>query len=181
MLSQLLNYKIICPLCNAKLKCENDIDNKGNLILENNSENYISVNIDTEKVKFEITYYKQTEYVSLYQRKFIPSINYATRFFGIKTSCHNCRNYDYIILCIIDFSLKENIHIKDVMINSESIYYLDDKNVNYIVRNVYTSKKTEFIYVKDNVDKSQLLPLIPINFDNIEEIVNKIKKLLIFS
>jgi len=97
---------------------------------------------------------------------------------GHRVDCKNCMQYAYTLQ--LRFDIYEMI-VECAILNSEFISVEEGEDV-YEIRNVYTMNKTEYSHInrKKRHDTLQL-PLVSESMAKPEDVLNRIKKLLIFS
>lgn len=104
----------------------------------------------------------------------------------MRFKCDNCGDYEYMVQIIIDVGKKS---IDDIVLNHEKIEWKDNNNQIHRVRNVYTYDETEYTtfypgdckYGKVKDYKQTTLPLIPLNLDEPQKTIDRIKTLVLFS
>ena len=91
--------------------------------------------------------------------------------------CNNCSMYYYTLQIFIDI---ENKKITQAILNSEFVT-IDNEGVHEI-KNIYTTEKTEYTCISEKTrNKTITLPLVSDNMNDPSEVLNRIKKILIFS
>ena len=99
--------------------------------------------------------------------------------------CNRCGNYRYMVQIIIDMGKKQ---IDDILLNYEQLTWTDGDMI-YQFRNIYTYDMAEYTtcrsgaYGLDKVKNYKMtnLPLIPLNLDEPEKTIERIKTLVLFS
>lgn len=117
---------------------------------------------------------------------------YVLDFFGVSIRCDGCSKYGYTIRVKADRSKKKII---DIVMNSESLSIEKDEDL-YEIKNIYSLGRTEYDkFTKVDVDDGTVkmsgwqgrrngtvvLPLIPLNLDDPEKTLDRIKGLIVFS
>ncbi|HEY5267592.1 MAG TPA: hypothetical protein VII94_00455 [Candidatus Saccharimonadales bacterium] len=112
--------------------------------------------------------------------------------FAINIHCSNCQAYRYVVQVHISLIEKQ---IVNIYLNSESLSFKDEKGT-YFIRNVYSSEKTEYSFNSNEHSDTGLkeieaylgyhskileLPLIPINFEEPNKTLGRVKNLVLFS
>lgn len=95
-------------------------------------------------------------------------------------SCFSCSMYDYTLQLFIDLKAKQVIQAN---LNSEfvTIYYENDENI-YEIKNIYDIEKTEYTHVAPTLRARTLeLPIISDNMKSPDDLLKRIKTLLVFS
>jgi hypothetical protein len=103
----------------------------------------------------------------------------GTIFEGIDISCRNCNRFSYTIQMIIDVAKEHKI--TSLFLNSEEITF-NDGDTAHQIRNIYTTRMTEYRHhtVPHKFGKMISFPLIPLDLENPQETIFRIKKLLPF-
>ena len=102
--------------------------------------------------------------------------------FSVLAHCNDCSKYGYTIQVHADMA---NMKVIGIYLNSET-FSIEKGDTLYEIRNVYPMKKTEYsIFRKstdasDNLDKQAELPLIPLDLENPEKTLDRIKGLIVF-
>lgn len=163
-LTQAINYRDWCPICGNEMKFSGinpeQYDLETNSLIFHILKNKIIVQFPSEKVRYE----KDSEY-NLSSSS--PVINFCL-------NCQKCHNYCYELW--LRFSGDK---ISEIQLANED-FVLNNLNV----FNDYYSKNTMLWDVnRETTDVKLLLTcsLIPANWNDPEEIVNKLKKLILFS
>jgi hypothetical protein len=207
-LSDAYPYREVCPICghsmSESLFCwDIQNDNSYSLPLSDSKIRNIKVdlyngdrlvfNIDSNTIiEFSITQPMNNTFVYGFKQipfAFIPGVTQPqyTLYNGImlcdhSIDCMYCYRYSYTL------TLKININerrIDEAILNSELITLEYDKNNVYEIRNVYTIDKTEYTPInntkKNTGFKTISLPLISNDVADPYDMLNRIKKLLVFS
>lgn len=174
-ISEAVQYKNYCPICKEELifSCKDIIlkctENFGKLCFELVGEDLLFIDPRNSKIE---TVIKQSKNILGYY----PYNGLSYHKLGIEC---NCCMYGYMLQIQVDMTNKK---LHSVLLNSERISIEDENNKLYEIINTYTTEKTEYHYYDNNdVVKSQVMPIINLNFDNPNEIITKVKKILIFS
>lgn len=104
----------------------------------------------------------------------------------MKLVCEHCGNYEYMVQIVIDVGRKR---IDEIVLNHEKLEWKEATNQIHRVRNVYTFDQTEYTtffpgdgkYDKVKEWKQTTLPLIPLNLDELQKTIDRIKTLVLFS
>jgi hypothetical protein len=98
---------------------------------------------------------------------------------GHTVTCAKCSMYDFTLQLFINL---DDRNVTKAILNSESIT-IDDGNENvYEIRNVYTLDKTEYTHINPKIKSNTLkLPLVSDDMKNPSEVLERVKRLLIFS
>lgn len=171
-----INYLTNCPFCGNELflnEKEHSISQKkGHPFLTFNliGEDLLHININTDEVFVDLN---QTISSHGY-------FNYGTNYHGINIECVNvdCSLFDFTIQ--LQTNLDKN-KINHIILNSERISYEDKQGMLHEIKNIYTSNTTEYTFYTKSESKNKKLPLVPLDFNNPENTIQRIKKLIIFS
>jgi hypothetical protein len=115
--------------------------------------------------------------------KYQYMIKYDIFMAGHRVNCQVCCQYAYVLQLHISLAYRKVIKI---LLNSEDIAIEEGSDVHEI-RNVYTMNKTEYYHSSNDPSKNHIkskrldLPLISDSLKNPQEVLSRIKKLLIFS
>jgi len=97
---------------------------------------------------------------------------------GHRIDCKQCMQYAYTLQLRFDLT---DLVVESAILNSEFVSIEDGENVHEI-RNVYTMNKTEYSHINRKKRHNTLqLPLVSDDLSNPQEVLNRIKKLIIFS
>ena len=104
-------------------------------------------------------------------------------YFCYYISCQSCLNFNYSLQLILNWG---TLRIEEVFLNSESVTFHNNGNM-YYISNRYSFNKTEFLVDIYNsgypgpVKNPIIMPLIELDYENPENTLEKVKKLIIFS
>lgn len=106
-------------------------------------------------------------------------VNYNTIYVRLNFSC------DEVECALFDYTLQLKVEVSsnsiETDLNSIRVSYEDENSLNELKFN-YISDKVEYTYYLDNgTSRNQELPMMKFKIDNIQETLNKIKKILVFS
>lgn len=99
---------------------------------------------------------------------------------SVHKNCTNCNRYHLTLQIQFDMSQRR---VHNVLLNSERIFFYD-KGQLFEITNVYVMDKTEFSRVSNDTlmpDKKMELPLIPLDRNDAQAYISRVKNLLIFS
>jgi hypothetical protein len=196
-LAEALTYHTHCPLCKRHMRINTrDIMEADDVYLQHrlsfelswNSDRreHLYIDIPTERVTVEVTHYREelafgtvSSAYSKFGKSFSTLMMGGKLYQGVTLECPKCCKYSYTLQIIINLDLKRP-RVMEVLLNSESISLEDNYKVHEI-KNVYNLEKTEYSVFTDNSDKCINLPLIPLNVNQPQETLDRIKKLVIFS
>lgn len=188
---QVLNYRPKCLFCKCCLSI-NDINyiyNYEESLYEKILRFHLSkidgdsliFNLNTDQVELSLNkrrsdllydYTKQAYYtppVPIYNGILINDIT---------INCNVCYRYTFNIK--FHFNLTERC-LNKIIFNFETIYF-GEGNTGYEIKNNYPLDITEYCSLNKNEKSEKIsIPLIPIDLDNPEETLSRIRKLLIFS
>lgn len=190
-----IEHHVNCPSCQSLLQI-NDRDlavdlgyryregkEKITFHLDQREQDTITIDPETEEV--EIILHNRLPFTTLgvngIPAKHYPVVTptYDGKFYHALTlDCKYCCKYSYTLQ--LQFSLKP-CKLLGAYLNSENLS-LEEGKVVHEIKNVYATEQTHYThFAKDGDCKRITLPLIPLNLDNPQETVNRIRKLLIFS
>jgi hypothetical protein len=145
-------------------------------------ENTISIDLETEEVS------RETKYIDNYSsslpyfssgKAHVPDT--GDMYLGLQMRCKYCLNYNYVIQIIVNL---DTLRIKNRILNSECVL-IKEFDKTYSVKNIYTTNKTEYkLYGRPasfEADKTQELPLIPLDREHPQKTLKRIQNLLIFT
>jgi hypothetical protein len=98
---------------------------------------------------------------------------------GLYVNCEDkeCCKYSYSLL--LKFNI-QSISLEEISLANESLTF-DENDLITEIRNRYGSDDTLFITCdRSGLTKTAKLPLLSINLDNIEEVLNRARKLIVF-
>lgn len=171
-LQEAFNYKTICPFCHHPIKIDNQVlalpFTPPHLFFDvtSNSDDLIQINIFNDNVNIIA--------------KTNPLLNNSIHYKKLKFICSNttfCLYYSYSVQIHIDFTLQK---ITNIILNSEyaSITY---KSSIFDIYNSYTFNTSKIIELTNHSPQHYSTPLIPFNFHNTNETIEKILKCKVFS
>jgi hypothetical protein len=109
-------------------------------------------------------------------------------FQGLTNRCGKCERFYYTLQLHIDLN---NYILAGVYLNSETIAVDDKKGTIHRIKNVYSTKETEYAYYPKGervyLDgahvgrKSITIPLISLDVDKPEKTIERLKTLIVFS
>lgn len=188
-----LNHQPNCPLC-AKPTHINDrdlaydwesegCDRKARFafFINKSEDDTITIDPETDEVDLVLRqrmpdtlydYTKQTYYAPA-----TPIYN-GTLIHGLTIDCKNCCQYSYTLQ--IHFNLTEK-RLAKIVLNSENIS-IEDGSMVHEIKNLYSMNKTEYSsFSKEGDSHKSALPLLPLDLDNPQDTIARIRKLLVFS
>jgi len=177
-----IKFRTHCPLCNDDLYIK-----ENGLIGNYNKENL------SQKLTFSVF---NTEETVIVVNPFDNSVQVVNNTDDVKNNklgtfgtpltiqCNSCDMYSFTIQVWIDLSHQVMI---DIILNSESISWEDDKETLHEVTSIYSTNKTKYSYFRtDDIDNIRYsnpitIPLVPIDVNNLEGTVVRIQNLIVFS
>jgi hypothetical protein len=194
-LTQALEYRIDCPFCGSLMEI-NDRDLAGQqynfdahrgstrtleFTFSSSRDDLIRIELPSERIEMQMDSncnYLQSVGSNLgtvYPKPFFNGNIYCK----LSKDCTKCCQYEYVLqlrFIIID----KQISLDIVILNSESMS-VEDNDMLHEIKNIYVTEKTEYSYFsKDGSNKHSSFPLIPMDLDNPENMVSRLRKLLIF-
>ena len=168
-----INYFSCCPSCQQKLSINRRYYH------QHNDKSYVRFNLIGNDY---LTICLQTQEMSVKLRQSASEFgyfNYGLNYQSIRLDCQNpdCGLFSYALQLEIDLNQKI---IKSICLSSESISKEDELGNLIEIENVYCQKFTQFTHHMNNCIKKCQIPLIPINFYNLSETFDKVKKLSAF-
>jgi hypothetical protein len=198
-----ISYQSTCPVCHSKmlfndryaeLKTELGINRSPRTkILWKTDREEILIDVDSDYVEIVNKYFETvpmvTSYTGTVPQRFSTKPVYDGHLYErLGMTCDDCCQYTYLIKFIIDIGLKRII---DIELNSETLSIEDSKGIVHEIKNIYATDETEYTYFPkgDRIyldgshtkEKSITLPLIPLDLDNPNKTVERIKTLILFS
>jgi|ERR1035437_162490 hypothetical protein len=157
-IKEALKYKDKCPLCSYNLEMSHlygDMDYDNNRLHIFNYSNIIIIDILNDSIKV------------------IPNEDMSTPFMGLHVtrlmmSCHSCKNYECYLLLKINL---QDFCWEEISFNSETIIVGSDR-----IKNIFSINETQ--YHKNIYGTMTGLPLIPFDFSNPQNTIDKIKLLI---
>ncbi len=178
-----LFYRSYCPFCNNPLASNNIVSTP---LYTSKEVTYLMsdgnrLTVDCLSNRVEIIFYQKSFYESdFYQPPRVPAPpNYdGIMYESIEIGCYSCQNFYYVVRLKIDLS---NMLLSEVSLNSETVIIRKGGEESHFIKNVYSFDQTEYSYMTYKRQQQIKLPLIPLNLDNVQETLDRIKKLLVFS
>lgn len=168
-----VEYRKTCPICNEALIFDSKdvmIDHYshiGKLCFELMGGDLLFIDHSSQKI--EITLNQSSDLLRHYN---------GLSYYRLGRECKCCM-YDYTLQLQVDMS-KQLLY--NIVLNSERISHEDSSGILHEIKNIYVTNTTEYTYYDLNyISKIQKLPIISLDLNNIQEAINKIQKLLIFS
>ena len=96
----------------------------------------------------------------------------------ISSSCNSCDRYEYILALHIGI---KPLRFEHIYLASEFAFFKDEKKIEHEIINNYRTKITTYILPNAEQSRQTQFPLISDSLSNPNEILNRIKKLLIFT
>jgi hypothetical protein len=190
-LNKALAYRTICPFCDSHLEI-NDRDLASidyvydawdepkyvlSFYMGSNNDDLIKITLPSEEVEINFSTPKSTFGTTASMTQLITSGRIYHR---LVKDCKRCCQYSFT-LQVVFYVEAPNAYIGNVHLNSECISVEDGKLVHEI-KNVYSTEKTEYSsFSKDGSTREAVLPLIPMDVKNPNDMISRIRKLLIFS
>jgi hypothetical protein len=190
-----LEYQERCPLCQGfthindrDLAADIGYDYRGEgqrvtFYVNRREDDTITINPATDEVELILAnrmpdkIYDATTHSITTAQPSLPIYN-GKLLHALTIDCKNCCQYSYTLQ--LHFDLAEE-RLTGIFLNSETLSIENDAIVHEI-KNVYSAEETRYTYfLKDGVEKSSILPLVPLNLTNPNETVSRIRKLLVFS
>lgn len=174
-----LLYVSYCPICQCDLRI-NERDVKASsrfnstgiyyykLIFDFNDEEIVSIDVDSEEVAFH--HNPQSKLHA-----------HGTFYSKVSIECEDCCQYSFTLQLKFDIQSQK---LEAVYLNSEIICLEDKDGQTNQIKNIYATDKTEyslFCSATDGEDKFIVLPLIPLDINNPEIALKRIKSLIVFS
>jgi hypothetical protein len=109
---------------------------------------------------------------------------------SLKIGCQKCHQFSYVVQVVIDGTA---MRVEHLFLNSEFISWSDNNHITHQINNVYATDKTEYSKFSSientNFNGRKMfrsdyhinIPLIPLNLNDPDETMNRIKKLNLFS
>lgn len=198
-----INYRKFCPVCKKRLQI-NDRDLatdygyefRGNgsetlsFYLDQSQTDTLTINLDTEAC--EISYSERidedygypggmgnvTTGRTFYAKKASPRTYNGMLIHALTINCNSCCQYGYTLQIHFDLAVKK---LSFALLDSEHITIEDGSSVHEI-KNSYAMTKTRYrSFEKGGSAKAIELPLLPLDLKNPQEMVGRIRKLLVFS
>lgn len=204
-LHEAFNYQSRCPLCSEPIEVDykeqiaNDSWDKPKIvtIFQLSGGDEISIDYYTNEVR------SYTEAKSYNYAHGSPSVakycsgNYniyksGTLFFGVNASCLGCSKYGFTLQIAVDWA---STLASGIFLNSESVS-IEDGDALYEIKNIYATEKTTYDkFTKVDIDDGTVkmsgfqgrqnstitFPLMPLDPKNPRALLDRIKKLIIFS
>lgn len=172
-LSSAISYFSHCPICQQKLSVNRRYYH------QHNDKSYVRFNLIGNDF---LTICLQTQEISINLRQSASEFgyfNYGLNYQSIRLDCQNpdCGLFSYALQLEIDLNQKI---IKSICLSSESISQEDESGNLVEIENIYCQKLTQLTQYINGKNKKYQLPLFSINFNNISETFDKIKKLSAF-
>lgn len=183
-LRQAFEYKKTCPLCHGTLISNNMsgadglITDEDPIILIQHNDLKIHANMDTSSICVEYNDFSETEFGVLKFKKSISNYNPGRLIIGVDFECFDCHQYYYNVAVHIDtcnkiFSL--------ATLNSEWLEIENGPDV-FTIRNIYATGITVYEHHLSNGDAKKCeIPIVPLNLNNPQETLERLKKLIIFT
>lgn len=188
-LLEALSYRDRCPFCFDKLSghhSQNQVVIYNSKVVIKTIDAEISIDSSSEKI-IEIT--QKSSYSDIYDVGFsgktiaVRNANSISNFkgdiiLGVTIECDSCTMYSYTLSLFLDFV---NFEFKSAHLNAEWISLEENKSV-FEIRNSYGLGITEYTHFGiDGSTKQINLPLVPLNFLNPKETLERIQNLIIFT
>ena len=184
-----LSYHSYCPFCAEQLSLfcgssDYDVSRSSDTLHLRSDDSKIDINLYTNKFNLELI--RSMPYDDINDsfgypnnsRKPSPWLNNGYMLLGIVQECLSCCSYSYIL--IFNFDLTER-RLMLATLNSEWISIEKSLDV-FEINNNYATDITHYTHHNNNGDtKKHDFPIIPINFINPEETLDRLHKLIIFT
>lgn len=198
-----INYQPFCPSCKSHMRINgpesNVVLNYGQDLLANL--NTITFEWENESIELEVESGSVCNITQRSNMNTMYAIGNANPIFSshgappgipnsgifmcrLRRTCNECSMYSYTLQIVIDMERKM---VGAVFLNTESISFenTDISGIHKVceIKNLYGTKKTVYTIfeIESGKDKILELPLIPLNLQNPEETLSRIKNLVIFS
>lgn len=164
-IEQALKYKEFCPFCKSKLTADANFT-KDYVFFSGATKTYYRINIKNNEL--EIT-----------PRK--PNL-YKEYNFTMPVDCTNCYLYSYDIIIFIDI---ERSYVKSINLLSERFCFVIDDVGDCEIVNRYNDDKMNFYFLSSKSTYKKLLeinvdlPIIPLDVEKPELLINRVKSLMI--
>ncbi|CAB4196589.1 hypothetical protein UFOVP1290_109 [uncultured Caudovirales phage] len=187
-----ISYYKLCPICDSDLSINDknllyeynikDLSKRLAFELSSHSDDILFVNPITEEVELVVGTRSPT--IIRGKQIFVKSTPNYYVYSGVFANaltieCSFCCKFSYVLQVWVD--LTEN-KISGIYLNSENILYEDKNNIVHEIKISFATKKLRYsCFDVDGSEKHAELPIIPVNINNLEDAVARIKRLLIFS
>lgn len=161
-------------------------------LIENGYKDHFTINVVNNEItrQTEIEIEDQIVGAGLGSQTFKPSVPSSPvasgyQYLSLGVACKSCHKYDYtvqLILCV------KPLAIARIILNSERLVFQEGEwSERRELRNVYTTKKTVYSYFPEpklgfiRNELKQDFPLLPINREDPNKTLERVKNLLIFT
>lgn len=195
-IEELIFYYRSCPLCKNWMTLDVDLPIPTSLEIRDDALALIIIGKKGDDNKEYLISFKDNkiksdepfvfnDIVSTIKKLYLPNYSESLK---IESRCYGCNNFRYWSkIMVYNKKLKKlkNISIAGERVRLHDLTKSNDK-ISYIISNNIILKETSLFVLrnlKDNVLKVKLkfMPFKDIDFDNREEIINKIKKILVLA
>ena len=168
-----MHYYTACPFCNQKL----NINQKDLVADYDGASQRLSYSLYGDDLLWIDPKTEKVEVVNGPTSYTISSYYNSITYHRLGFECEYCFLFGYTIQIQVDLSKNKLI---GVFLNSEKVSYEDSDNVLHEIKNIYTKNITEYTYYLESDTKQEKFPLVPLNVQNPEETINRIKNLMTF-
>lgn len=179
-------YQTHCPICSNELRvndrdAEVKKDNQRFLLTWELTDDALNIDVDTGEAELIIkdpspATFKPGQATTAYVHGWTPVYS-GYLFLRAELECNKCCQYSFLLKILVDLDAKK---VSEVQLNSEIVCLEIGRDVHEI-KNIYSTDQTEYYRAGFGEAKPLLLPLIPLNLQNPEKTLDRIKKLIIFS
>ncbi len=174
-LKEALGYYPKCPVCYSKLEINDD--KHRTIYFDNESNDYLCYELMDDDL---VVINKLNDSIDFIFKNNL-NINYDNAFCVIKSECSNNTSdclFSYVLLCYFDV---KNNKLKNICLCSEQFSIINKNDQMCVINNVYDRNFTEYtIDIFSSSMQVEKLPLVQINFNNPQDALSKIEKLLLF-
>lgn len=175
-----------CPACEGPTILNNgQVFGPGPLLMLSHGDDEICIDIETHDIQLQVNRHEEMIIGNspiYYNSKMNNSyIQYGGKYaIKMQINCPNSKRHFYSVLQLwMDLDKRK---LESVYLNSVSSYFQDDKKVNHMIKNLYMNSTTCYSYGRiSDITTEIVVPIIPINFQNPQETIDRVKKLVIFS
>lgn len=175
-----INYRTRCPRCQGDL-CINETNLAENYDVKNPSQKIaFEVLIGSDEILYIDPITNETELIIWDQGNKIHSSKRGSLGHGLTLEC-KCNMYSFTIQVWVDLNTHK---INSIILNSERVSWEDDLCTLHEITATYTTNTIKYNYFHTDASEDDghiVLPLIPLDINNPENTLSRIRKLLVFS
>lgn len=198
-----LTYSPICPMCKHGIKLMDSLSGSpisaikinvdgSNLCLypeivytmiDSNYEDTYTFRLDSKVVQRTIKEKLDYEPAGSHGQSLVRhSARYPVysgkQYIAFHVNCKNCSKYNFVIQVVIDL---DSSFIDHILLNSESMVFFDETG-RIEIKNVYSTNQTDYCYSSGEAKKGvEHFPLIPLDWEDPQKTLKRLKNLLIFT